>query len=1296
MLTIQQIKKQVDEQKKKTQALAKLKAPVGQTNVEARAERLSLPKPVLAPKVAKPTWTEAKAPVTAASQQRDLALAKKVVSTTPGALAYGVARGISAPVTATAKLAGYQEPPEEAAVRTLAESKRLTSQMDVSKGMGAPQIIQGREASPEMIGRVAGSILPFSAAESAVGRVLPSLAGQGIAKTATRGAIAGGALQGLEEAGQGKRGAELAKSVAIGTALGAGADVGLGYLGKAIRNIKSGQKVADAVAEIAQKAPETKVTIQQELGLPEGATWADIERKMEAEAKRADLDKQVEQYYQSLEGRVAPTVKEQPKPFTGTEQYGVPSGKTYEQFAYEQEQSRLADEYMQLLDEGVSAGEAARRVYPGKPFSGTEQYGIPEGMDYATYQKKLDEEAAVNDYYKALEENPEMPALPKQPERVPSLYPQTPDRITQRISDVGIPQGIVPKAPYLSPAPKAPVPPPRIPNMPNVERELFPSVMRQPTPSPKLPEPALKTAYERANAQRQAITPELAKNAPQGDITPMAAQRMEQEVPDLGIAPRVTPKVEPIVGDVKPRTAKQQVDIEAITEPGTRERGLSKNVATDLNRPQQTIDSFNDDPVFYEKLSNKTTLNKAQSILDKGYESALKHYDEMGRTFEAHKVPLGIKLSDEAVSRGDFDTSRRILADLAEELTSAGQFSQAANILRRSNDPEAATLFIQRQITKLNKDGAEQYGKKWNPVDLTDDELQAIKASAGDQTKYDAAMEGIYNRIAKQIPSSNREKFDAWRRMAMLMNPKTHVRNIVGNTLMKGLEKTSDTIANALEAIVRPAERTKAIGWSSDKNLVKTVQDSWETVKDDLTHASKYEISGLKAFNREKPIFKTKALEFMNQLSKSTLEAEDVFFMKGAYQDALGQYMKSNKLDVPNANAIEYAKNKATEATFRSANQLSNFIEGIKRKKGVAGIVAEAAIPFSKTPANILMRGVDYSPFGLIKLLASKDKTPAEIIDIISKGATGSALVGLGMMLADNGWARGDYTTAKKEGLAELTGEQPMSIITPQGSYTFDWAQPAAVPLAMGIAIQENLKRKNPDAAKIAIEAAAAGGDAIINMSMLQNLKDLMGGGFESPTENILSLPKQYLEQAFPSVVGQFARISDPKQRSNYADTEIQKAFNQIKSKTPGARQTLEPKIDILGREVSAGSLPTRIVQNLLSPGSIKKKDTEPVVLELSRLYESGRDTRIIPRVAPKTLERTVKGDKEEMKLTSEQLTKFKKSMGEANAKDLMSLFNSAQYKNASDEQKAKKVKNIVEDNYDEEKEKAFTSGKFY
>jgi len=1321
MLTIQQIKKQIDEQKKKTQALAKAKAPVGTTNAEARAERLSLPKPVLTPKVAPKTGVYA---VDRESRE------------TPDVL------GAYLQMLKVTKEKG----PQQISSPGLAGAQKGLADMFMYKAPTTPDPIYNRTyeqikalnpktTTAGYIGGIGIGSLPSIAMGRGITANLPTM---GKAATFGAGLAADTAVDVLSTLPGAVSSGISGKDYAKATGINIGANVALAgtfsVLGKAIRSIKSGAKTADVVADIAQNAPETKVSIQQELGLPEESTWDDIQRKLDEEEAVEALYQKYAEYEPKPKETVTihasePNVTDyyipsnvidsnQPIVIKGYRGYNPKNTEVDEDAflgggKYFSNNKRTAEHFKEFRGEGATVEE--KDIVLKTPFTNTylnkntPQYAkLVDDLESIGLKRGVIERALAGE----AEEKPFRTLSVSLSKNKGVSNKEAKTILNKAIENAGY-DGIVNELKGYGEFPdnvevllfKSAKDNVKPSSAVDIERELFPSVERPITPSPKLPEPALKTAYERANAPRQAIAPELTVNTAQGEITPSMAIgervtpepsiKLDKASGGAGIEPKIA-KVEPVTGGTQTRTAKQQVDIDAITEPGTSERGLSQNVATDLNRPQQTIDSFNDDPIFYEKLSNKTTLEKAQSILDKGYDNALEEYKRMGRTFEAHKVPLGIKLSDEAVARGDFNTSREILADLAEELTSAGQFSQAANILRRSNDPEAATLFIHRQIAKLNKDGAEQYGKKWTPVDLTDEELQAIKDSAGDQTKYDATMENIYNRIAKQIPSSNREKFDAWRRMAMLMNPKTHVRNIVGNTLMKGLERVSDSISQAIETVVKPTVRTKAIGWSKDADLVKTVQESWETAKPDLTNASKYEISGLKAFNREKPIFKTKWIEFINNLSKESLEAEDVFFMKGAYQDALGQYMKANNLKAPNANATEYAKQKALEATFRQTNALSTFIEGIKRKKGLPGMLAEAAIPFSKTPANILMRGVDYSPFGLTKLLSTKSRTPDEIIDIISKGATGSSLVGLGMLLADNGWARGDYTTAKKEGLAEVTGEQPMSIITPQGSYTFDWAQPAAVPLAMGIAIQENLKKKNPDAAKIVLEAAAAGGDAIINMSMLQNLKDLMGGGFESPTENVISLPKQYLEQAFPSVVGQIARISDPKQRISYAETETQKALNQIKSKTPGARQTLEPKIDILGREVSAGKLPTRVIQNLLSPGTIKKKDNEPVVLELSRLYETNRDTRIIPRVAPKTLERTVKGDKQEMKLTAEQLTKFQRGMGTSNMNDLKSLFNSSSYKMASEENKMKMVRNIVEDNYDEEKARAFSSGESY
>ena len=75
-------------------------------------------------------------------------------------------------------------------------------------------------------------------------------------------------------------------------------------------------------------------------------------------------------------------------------------------------------------------------------------------------------------------------------------------------------------------------------------------------------------------------------------------------------------------------------------------------------------------------------------------------------------------LGKQASEQGDTAKARQILSSTAEKLTEAGQFSQAAKILREA-DPETFLMTIDKQLKKLNKQGQKQYGKKWTDVDLT-------------------------------------------------------------------------------------------------------------------------------------------------------------------------------------------------------------------------------------------------------------------------------------------------------------------------------------------------------------------------------------------------------------------------------------------------------------------------------------------------------------------------------------------------------------------------------------------------
>lgn len=737
---------------------------------------------------------------------------------------------------------------------------------------------------------------------------------------------------------------------------------------------------------------------------------------------------------------------------------------------------------------------------------------------------------------------------------------------------------------------------------------------------------------------------------------------------------------------------------------GMKERGFSRNIRTDTAMPDDIRQLFDEEPLAYKQISNQTTLAKAERIMEQGEEAATaEFYRSIGaKKFEPETVPLAKLLAKQANEAGNVAKAREILSATAEKLTEAGQFSQAAKILREA-DPETFLMTIDKQIRKLNKQGLKQYGKKWTNIDLLPDEITAIKSiPRGNQQAYEEVWEQIGNRIAKELPSTKMEKFDAWRRMAMLLNPKTHIRNTVGNVIMSGMRKVSDTIGAGLEKLfgVKTGERTKSFGWSLNKNIASKVDETWDIVKKDILGESRWEIDNLKSLGREKRIFNkglpTKAVEaitghkfdrgalqWVNELSLKTLNAEDNVFAKRAFKDALGQFMQANKLDVATDAAIEYAKRRALEATFKQTNKVASWLNEAKRVRG-AGILVEAAVPFTKTPANIAKSAFEYSPAGLTKLLFSKGKPPAEIIETLSKGLTGSGIFALGMWLNSLGWARaGKKRSGKAEALLSEAGEQQYSLLTPQGSYTIDWAQPFAIPFFMGVAMSEYMREKDTIDYETIMDGIARGGDTFFYMSMLQEVKRILGAG--STTGEIIGLPWSYVQQAWPAVFGQTARTIDPIRRSTYDPNWLKQTWNIIQSRTPyigvdwlPSSKKLEPALDIWGREQSQGGA----LQQFINPGYAKERSSDPVTNEVARLYGEFKDTDMLPKANVKSF--TDKGI--EYRLTAEQVTELQRKMGQENYNDIARLISSAEYQKMTDEQKAKKIEKIVDKNYEEAK----------
>lgn len=839
---------------------------------------------------------------------------------------------------------------------------------------------------------------------------------------------------------------------------------------------------------------------------------------------------------------------------------------------------------------------------------------------------------------------------------------------------------------------------------------------------------AVKDAIKSGKEVPEAVMkefPDLANYKPK-TTEPIVAP-VEQVTPQVKLQdiPQVTPQVKQATPKAIKQTPNKTAERPKPKGDGqAREHGFVSNVKSDANMNEKIVKNFDEATKEYNQLSNNKTLKSAQKRFDEGYDNALLEFKNT-KHFRPDDIPLARMLANEAAKRGDITIAREIISKAAEKLTEAGQISQAARILRKSKDPYTFVDFIQKRIANLNEQGAKLYGDKWEKIRLPNNKIKEIyNLELYDEAAMERMMEGVHADINAQIPVSKMEKFDAWRRMAMLLNPKTHVRNLAGNLIMRGARKTSDTLAAGIERIVlgKNSElRTKTVNWSKDKDLVNIVKNDWDKVKDDLMKYNKYEIDSLNINNADKPIFKSKYespqklrhkisnsvnnnLEKLNTFSKNTLNLGDKIFMRPAYEDALGQIMKVRGLKEVTEEARQYATRRALEATFRQENRLATLISKGKQLK-YGGRLLDAAIPFTKTPLNIFKSALEYSPGGIVKALFSKTsgKATNEVIEDLAKGLTGTGVLTAGYLLASMGWGRSERAKSKNvEGILQQSGNNSFSVDTPLGNYTFEWASPISIPLAMGMSMYESIAKQNPSTSFLdkfsdgLVSAVVSGGDTAINMSMLKNVKDLLGG-YGSTTEKLMGLPVAYIEQAlFPTVLGQTARFTDNQKRSTYGTSKLDTFGRVVASKTPIASRLLEPKVDVFGNDMkhintkmgTAVDTIGNFATQYISPGNPTAYNKDKVVTELTRLYDKHKETSILPRVAPTKLTY----DKQPIQLTPKEVTKFQRIMGKATYSRMQEAVNSGY----DDETLMSELASIAKDSYDEAKEQILNDRGLY
>ena len=682
---------------------------------------------------------------------------------------------------------------------------------------------------------------------------------------------------------------------------------------------------------------------------------------------------------------------------------------------------------------------------------------------------------------------------------------------------------------------------------------------------------------------------------------------------------------------------------------------------------------------------------------------------------------IGETLRAEAAETGDYTKLNEWKQEIQRHMTESGQAIQALAKWTRDSSIGAETA-LDKAVADINKQNQKRIDKgKMAPIEVNP-ELLAELNNTQTRAERDAVMNKIAADIGSKMPAGILDKIRAWRYLSMLGNPRTVLRNLIGNEIMSDVLWTSkDAVGAALEKVmgVEQSQRTKALAfgdaYKANKAYAATTLDDARTALED---SSRYDTkSGIeRAIDENRQIFKFKPVEKWREATNWALSEGDTVFLERQYKRSFAQIMTARGYTPDTMTAkqrsecMSYAINEAKRSTFHDANSLADAMTKIENKNLATKILVGGTVPFKKTPLNVLARGVEFSPIGLIQgtgqmltdVKAGKmDASTA--IDKMSSGLVGSSLMALGYFLAKSGVISGGDNDEDKYYQSDL-GKQEYALNLPgSSSMTIDWAAPASIPLFMGVALQALI-----DGSGSSDEAQTVGDhidaflgtlssitDPLVEMSMLQGLQDTLEAVANARSDGnsligaaLVTAGRGYASQFVPTIGGQIARTIDPVRRDTVGDPtselgkDLDKVTNKMQAKIPGLASDLQPYVNIWGeQEINEHSWPVRLLEQTILPGYLDKVDMTPVDVELTRLYSVTQDPSVVPSNYPY---RTLKSGDERYVLTADEYTEFKIENGRAMYAAAEDAINSSQYSRMSDDEKASYVAKAIRDAQDD------------
>ena len=738
-----------------------------------------------------------------------------------------------------------------------------------------------------------------------------------------------------------------------------------------------------------------------------------------------------------------------------------------------------------------------------------------------------------------------------------------------------------------------------------------------------------------------------------------------------------------------------------------------QNKTNMLNEEQKGTILSDEEVRYYDKITNKESLEKAfEKLNNNGRHETESWFAKDSENATATDVAEGWILLKQYADNNDSDGMVAVAKKLRDMGTKAGQTVQAFNIMARMT-PEGMVKYAQSELSEAYDRMVKGKTKKWieqhqKDFDLTPQETGAImdimKKVSTMEDGYDKRVElaKIQKIMTDKLPPAKGAGIKSWMRISMLFNPKTQVRNVMGNAVIAPVNAFGDLFASMADKVIGSKTGYRTTGVTNIQNYVKGFKEglyqSYNDFKQGINtrniEGNRFEISEGKSFNDNTAI--GKSLNKVDSLLSFMLDAGDRAFYEATFVNSINNQLVLNNTTNVTQEMIDIATQEALSRTWQDNNNYTRFVLSVRKMMNnihVGGYgLGDVLIPFAKTPANLTKAIVDYSPVGVVTTLIKGKNlknaietgqfTPQmqhDFVQSLGKATVGTMLYVAGYALAKAGVVSGESDDDKdvRDFMKNTLGVNSYSIKIGDKSFTYDWAQPIAAPLSIMANIVQKDKEDASTLEKV-ISSLDTAGNILLEQSFMESINTALSNNDGLATgieEAILDLPAR----AVPTLMKQIVDLTDSTQRQSFEyDKPIQSMINSVKAKIPGLSQTLAPSVDTMGREIQRYGGKNNIFNVFLNPANVSTENISESAGEIYRLYKETGNTNIMPRVAPYYINK----DGEKITLNSSERSEYQKTSGNIIETEVENLLNNSQYNKLSDEKKSEVISDIVNYSY--------------